>query len=291
MPHIWKSVSLTLASMLGRSLSQLTHGQIENLARVYHKRESKGFEATELFARSLHDLANSSPNEFRLNGESWLIERTSKRNFTTIFDVGANIGDWTNYAARFHPGAKIHSFEIVPSTFARLRENTATLGDRVFANAFGLSDANGEVDVFVAPDNAYVSSMYDFGGVGCGKVKCKVQRGEDYARVNDIRKIDILKIDVEGAESRVLRGFGDMFTRGNIRLVQFEYNRGAIASRYLLIDFYDFFTQRGYVLGKLTPDGVIFRDYEYAYEDFNGPNYVACLAGDRELIDSLSLRR
>ena len=49
---------------------------------------------------------------------------------------------------------------------------------------------------------------------------------------------------------------------------------------FLLRDFYLLFAGYGYVVGKIYPDYVEFRDYDLGDEDFIGPNYLACRAGD-----------
>lgn len=120
-------------------------------------------------------------------------------------------------------------------------------------------------------------------------MECEVIVGAEYAKKHGLKTIDFMKVDTEGAESTVLKGFEPLLDKQQVRLVLFEYNRGALMSRFLLADFYDFFTSKGYVLGKLTPNGVIFRDYDFAHEDFNGPNYVACLKSEKELIEAISL--
>ena len=117
-----------------------------------------------------------------------------------------------------------------------------------------------------------------------GRIESNVQRGADYASAKGIDLIDFLKIDVEGAEGKVLEGFEPMFSQRQIRLVQFEYNRGAILGDFLLKHAYAFFTSRGYRLGKLMPEGVHFHDYHFGHEDFAGPNYVACRNDDDRLI-------
>ena len=83
-------------------------------------------------------------------------------------------------------------------------------------------------------------------------------------------------------------GFEPMISEKRIRLIQFEYNRGAIIGDFLLKHAYQFFRPRGYRLGKLTPGGVQFHDYELAHEDFLGPNYIACRDDDAELIRHIS---
>ena len=52
-------------------------------------------------------------------------------------------------------------------------------------------------------------------------VKLQVETGDDYCKRNNIKEIDILKIDVE-AEHLVLRGFSEMLENGLIKLIQFE---------------------------------------------------------------------
>ena len=113
--------------------------------------------------------------------------------------------------------------------------------------------------------------------------------GDDYAALNSVDSIDFLKIDVEGAEKKVLRGFKDMLGSRAIRLIQFEYNRGAIIGDFLLKDAYEFFSAFGYKLGKLVPEGVLFHDYHYSYENFVGPNYVACREDDIDLQNLISV--
>jgi len=73
-------------------------------------------------------------------------------------------------------------------------------------------------------------------------------------------------------------------------LVQFEYGRVNILTHFLLRDFYELFARFGYVVGKIYPDHVDFRSYDLGDEDFLGPNYFACSAGD-PIISVLSKRR
>jgi hypothetical protein len=61
-----------------------------------------------------------------------------------------------------------------------------------------------------------------------------------------------------------------------------------ISTKKLLIDFYSFFEANGYVLGKIFPKTVEFRKYEFKYEDFIGPNFIAVKKAETNLINSLS---
>jgi FkbM family methyltransferase len=286
-PHLRKTVCFTLARTLSASLSLLSMEEVEKLGRLSAGlREPRQVEALITFAKAAvrHVTVRSDAAD---SGEFELIERAAVLGLATVFDVGANVGDWTRHVCTHSAAATVHAFEIVPETFARLREQLADLTARVRLNQFGLLDTNGEIEVFVSGDSL-TSSVHDRAdGVAKRKQPCPVRRGGDYARDQGIEHIDFLKIDVEGAEWRVLNGFSEYFDRHAVRIVQFEYNWFAIESHFLLIDFYRFLTRRDYVLGRLTPSGVVFMDYRYPLEDFYGPNYVACHKDDRLAIAAL----
>jgi hypothetical protein len=114
-----------------------------------------------------------------------------------------------------------------------------------------------------------------------------VQTGDDYVSAEGLSRIDFLKIDVEGAEHLVLEGFEKTFSREAIDLVQFEYGKVSILTHFLLLDYYRLFESKGFVVGKLFPDGVDFRPYSLDHEDFIGPNFVACRKARTDLIDAL----
>src|SRR5439155_19181087 len=98
-----------------------------------------------------------------------------------------------------------------------------------------------------------------------------------------IREVDFLKLDVEGAEHLVLQGLENHLRDRRVRFVQFEYGRVNILTHFLLRDFYQLFAAYGYVVGKIYPDYVDVREYDLSDEDFLGPNYLACRAGDAAL--------
>ena len=129
-----------------------------------------------------------------------------------LFDVGAHVGTWTCALATAHPQASIHAFEASPQTFITLRHNV----DRnklanVVLNQAAVSDSSGYLE-FQAPRNASVfgriradgNAQHRFDHAEIVSVPCL--RLADYCRAKEIKYIDFLKVDVEGAEPRVLRG-------------------------------------------------------------------------------------
>ena len=97
--------------------------------------------------------------------------------------------------------------------------------------------------------------------------------------------IDFLKIDTEGHEFHVLKGFEQSLDAGLINVIQFEYGKVNVLSRALLYDYYQFFEKKGYVVGKIFPHFVRFKPYEYFDENFIGPNFVAVKKSRADIIN------
>jgi FkbM family methyltransferase len=90
--------------------------------------------------------------EFDINGEARVLEALSEPPPRCVFDVGANVGDWSAIAARLFANAEIHAFEIVPETARTMEDRLTRAGlTSVHLNAFGLSDAPGTVRVAHLP--------------------------------------------------------------------------------------------------------------------------------------------
>lgn len=118
---------------------------------------------------------------------------------TTILDVGANIG---NHAVFFGLvlGAEVHAFEPYEPNYALLELNIAVngLGERVFARCCAVGDSDGV-------GFAELGRLDNLGTVricrGGGNIPMKRLDALDVTG-----PIGIIKIDVEGAETAVLRG-------------------------------------------------------------------------------------
>jgi FkbM family methyltransferase len=221
------------------------------------------------------------------NGETWLMQSLADSEPKIVFDVGANVGAWSSLAMAHMGPVIIHAFEIIPETFATL---SARLGDSasVVLNPFGLGAEEGEIIMRIFDQSSGLSTLVDFPH-GDHRIEiCPVKRGDDYVRDHAIDQIRLMKMDVEGAENLVLEGFSQTFAKRRVDVVQFEYGQVNILTRFLLIDFYAWFEQRGYRVGKLYPSWVDFRAYDFCDEDFLGPNFVACRADRVDLIDRLS---
>lgn len=224
-----------------------------------------------------------SPYDLDTNGEALVVERLVGPT-STVFDVGANIGDWTAMAVA--RGARVHSFEISPPTARHLADRFQA-HPSVSVNDIGLADRDGAIELLHYPDEPRLSTTvpgYPHGG-RIERREATVRRGDDYATEAGVDHIDLLKIDVEGAEPAVLRGFSHLLAAGGIDAIQFEYGLVAVIDKFLLSDFYALLTPLGYVIGPLTPGGVVFQDYDLHLELFEHVNWVAVRTARPDLVE------
>lgn len=261
--------------MLGRYVTQNRRGR---LVRYFARK----------CARFMQCYENDANYDFETNGERFVLQALARHDFRTIFDVGANVGDWARIAHSLFPNATIHSFEILEPTYQALCSNTRGL-TRIRANACGLLDREGEIALNAFEGVSTITTITDYPHEFARKTASgRVITGDGYVREHGIERIDFLKLDVEGAENLALAGLEQTIGAGKVSVVQFEYGQVSILTKFLLRDFYAFFERHGYRLGKIYPDYIEFRPYEFRHEDFRGSNYLAIREDRPELFAGLS---
>jgi FkbM family methyltransferase len=139
-----------------------------------------------------------------------------------FIDCGANVGSYTILACAAK-GAKGYCFEPVPSTFARLVDNIKinNLGKQVTAINSGLSEQEGEL-VFTTDENCMNHVVTNTSNDTTNNtVKVKVLALDN---VLDGKNPSIMKIDVEGFETLVLKGSYKTLQNDSLHSVILELN-------------------------------------------------------------------
>ena len=161
-------------------------------------------------------------------------------------DVGANIGVLSLMAARaVVPGGYVYSFEPNPKVFRFLLENFQlnAIAEGCQQYECALADEDAITSFYVRKYGDDLGSLSKTTHLASRSVEVKVSRGEIVLK--DLSKITLLKIDVEGAEFRVLRGFQGLLDR--IKFIMFEANSQMMQSHGLSFSqLFDFLELRGF---------------------------------------------
>ena len=160
-------------------------------------------------------------------------ERVSLRYWETlcgmasaVMDVGANVGLYSLVAKAVNPRALVWAFEPVDRFFERLVANCRRNRFDVRCFRYALSDEDGEASLWDLPaDHHYHASLAsdavkDHAGVVERRVGARTL--EALAREAGLAGVDLLKIDVEGWEPRVIGGMGPLLESTPTLLVEIK---------------------------------------------------------------------
>jgi FkbM family methyltransferase len=144
------------------------------------------------------------PSVFTAEAREIVFREYTPREGDIVFDVGAGIGAETLLFSRLvGPSGQVVSVEAHPRTYKRLfdlcRANRLTNVTLVEAAA---SDTDGTAQISDLSNHARNTTL------GAGGIDVKASRLEGIAETVGVRRIDFLKMNIEGAELAALRGLG-----------------------------------------------------------------------------------
>lgn len=214
-------------------------------------------------------------SNFEFDGERAVLQKLRPADFRIAIDAGANFGDWSAEALTAWPGCEIHAFEVAPQTFERLtdRFRSSAHSKRIALNCFGVSDKSGTSEMYYYPDHPeQTCDTHRHPKDRAERFETQLITGDEYCDSRRIDAVDFLKIDVEGAEFRVIQGLSRRLAAQKIHCLQFEYGAFSTQTKFLLGDYYSLLAQ-SYWIGKIFPSYVDFRDYHWTMDNFRFCNY------------------
>ncbi|MDC1037987.1 FkbM family methyltransferase [Candidatus Marinimicrobia bacterium] len=133
--------------------------------------------------------------------ECYPIKKSNKKRL--IIDVGANVGFFTFYALMKSPNVDIISIEADPKNYNVLKKNISTnnLDDQVQLLNNAVCSKKGEIIFHSSLENSGWSSLYKTrGAVESESINICAITVSEILSTFKVNTVDILKIDIEGAE-------------------------------------------------------------------------------------------
>ena len=129
---------------------------------------------------------------------------------TTFVDVGANVGGYSFWAAsRVGPEGTVVAIEATPSLADQLRFNIEQndLGVRIRLAPVAVSDETGECEIVLNERNPGENRLASVEGESGVRVTVPMKTLANVLAEAGLASVDVMKVDVEGAERRVLEAF------------------------------------------------------------------------------------
>jgi FkbM family methyltransferase len=201
-----------------------------------------------------------------------------------IFDVGANVGEFTLNSLKYFPNSKYFCFEPSEKTFNKIKNNIDL--KNVLINKIALSNLDADLpftknhnlcnslvvnknsDAYNNQNDKLDIRMRALSGENIETEIVKSKTLHNFCKENNVEEIDLLKIDTEGFDFEVLQGAEKMLVQNKIGIVYseltFEKNVNKFSKAFDVIDFmwkFDYevfrFYEQATVEGKLRRANVV----------------------------------
>lgn len=138
-------------------------------------------------------------------GDYWVPEVVEPE---VVLDIGANIGTASLYFAHRFPKAQVHAFEPMPQNFSLLERNTRGY-PRIRAHPVALGETSGKAEISLSAfdgEGNYGGFSFDYDEKR-DLEEVRMERPSEYLPAVGVSRVDLIKIDTEGHEYKVLRSF------------------------------------------------------------------------------------
>lgn len=241
---------ISLSHQIRQALDSAYRGKIKQLSVKlgFHPTVIRLWRSLKSFVLRLEYRRASSPHEISIGSATASFRFTDERDFRristlsdeanvlesflnelrptdTVWDVGGNVGTHACLFASVVPEGRVVSFEPHPSYADRLRTNADINGFKnIEVQELGLAEASTteELNLLASEDELHEGRhTLASADEAVDKMEITLERGDALA-LDGIPAPNVLKIDVEGAEQRVLRGIKKTLSHPKCRLVLVE---------------------------------------------------------------------
>lgn len=218
------------------------------------------------------------------NGEKEVMHLIN--NDDVVFDVGANVGNWSLQALEGKGSLILHCFEPLPKQYEELKCNLKKYNANL--SRLALSDVQGHCVFCYYPSHPSLSTIHrrdrkieEWLHLKPEFIDVETELLDNYCKSLGINQIDFLKIDTEGHEFAVISGAENLLSNHAIRMIQFEYGGCYLDAQTTFKDVFDLLTKYGYTIYRIIPKGLVkINSWRPELENFQYCNYLAIYNGE-----------
>ena len=223
------------------------------------------------------------------NGEQLVISNFIHPN-STVFDIGASIGEWSKRANQHLSSGHIYAFEPIEVCYKKCVESLPTDIVSTFNLALGECDTT---RTFIWYENSSAHSGFfrwhrmekDYHKLIPISQEVTVQSLDSFCTEHAIDGIDFLKINTEGAEHLVLQGAKKLLCEQAISCIKFEYGETYHNAKTSLKNVYQLLTSHGYHVFRILPFGLLYiPQWHQSLETYRYSNYLALASSVTKLL-------
>ena len=149
-----------------------------------------------------------------------------------VFDIGAWVGNTAVEYSNYFPNSIVHTFEPFPESFEKLKKKSENFENRIIANQVAISDKVGQATFYsnlIETTNSLLpstntNSKHDYFRNNKKEIKVDTLTIDEYCTKNNINRINIVKMDIQGAELAAMQGATSMLEASKIDIIFCEVN-------------------------------------------------------------------
>lgn len=187
--------------------------------------------------------------------ETEMVFKDMAKTSRVFLDVGANIGYFSFLVKQMSPQAEVYSFEPLPQNIEAYKKNQQLNHfSKMNLQEVCVADQKGETEFLIPPKEESGWGRMAHRDLFSGeKIKRSVITLDEFCRDKKIEKVDLMKIDVEGYEHKVLKGAVELIETHRPRIC-IELNEPCLLDTGTSgEEIFAFFKQRQYQMHALDP--------------------------------------
>jgi FkbM family methyltransferase len=199
-----------------------------------------------------------------------LLNKIHQNKELVIFDVGAHDGEWFKLLKKNYLGSKtVYSFEPSKTSFLELSKIK-----ELYFFPINIALGNKPQKIFLQENEIGSSGAFITSNKNLTSQEVEMTTLDIYCNKNNINEIDLLKIDIEGYELKLLAGAKDMLNNKKIKLIQFEFGAPS-EEKYSMKDFFNIL-DKDYQICRIVQYGYYpLLKYKHYYEINTVTNFIA----------------